>query len=293
MSQLPEHSLAVLGGDARQRWMATALEHSGALSAVYQLPGYDGDAQVLADPAALCQYRCVVGPVPLACGGQVALPSQAQPLSLSLLLEILQPGQILAGGNLPDSLQAQCRERQITTYDFLQSPALAMANATLTAEGMLAILLQQTPYTLQHAPLLLLGFGRCGMLLAQKLQAIGAQVRVCELDGQKRSLARAMGFAALSPQELPAALPTCRLLVNTVPTPVLSEELLRLLPPEAMLFELASAPGGIDAAAASQLQLFYQRCPGLPGRTAPQSAGELLAQNLLRYLNTTQTTEKG
>lgn len=297
MSPVSPCSLAVLGGDARQRWMAEALERHGALSAVYQLPDYTGDASVLTDPADLSQYTCVVGPTPLARHGQVTLPMQARPLPLSLLLQILQPGQILAGGNLSAALQEQCRQRQIIPYDFLQSPALALANAEITAEGMVAILLQQTPYALQQAPLLLLGFGRCGLLLAQKLQALGAQVTVCELDAQKRSLAEAMGFAALPPQDLPQVLPDCRLLVNTAPAPVLSRELLQRLPPAAMLFELASAPGGIDALAAKDLALFYQNCPGLPGRTAPQTAGELLAQDLLQYLAmiqpTQQTTKKG
>ncbi len=283
---MSELSLALLGGDARQTWMAAALQRHHALSAVYQVPDYCGSAAKLTDVAQLCRYTCVAGPVPLARNGQVLLPGEAQPLPLSLLLQILQPGQILAGGNLPASFVEQCQKRQITTYDFLHSPTLSLANAEITAEGMLAILLQQTPYVLLNTELLLLGFGRCGMLLAQKLQAIGAQVTVCETAADKRSLARAMGFAALSPEGLPTILPDCELVVNTAPVLVLPYELLRLLPKNAMLFELASAPGGIDAQAAQELQLFYQNCPALPGRTAPQTAGELLAQDLLQYLAT-------
>ena len=70
-------------------------------------------------------------------------------------------------------------------------------------------------------------------------------------------------------------------------------DLLQLLPTQAMLFDLASAPGGIDQQAAQQLHLYYQNCPGLPGRTAPQTAGELLAENLLHYLATVPVSQKG
>ena len=283
---MSELSLAVLGGDARQTWMAAALQRYHGLSAVYQVPDYQGSAATLTDVTQLCRYSCIAGPVPLARNGQVFLPNEAQPLPLSLLLQILQPGQILAGGNLPAAFVEQCQKRQITTYDFLHSPTRALANAEITAEGMLAILLQQTPYILLNTELLLLGFGRCGMLLAQKLQAIGVQVTICEADTDKRSLARAMGFATLLPEGLATILPDCELVVNTVPTLVLPYDLLRLLPKSAMLFELASTPGGIDAQAAKELQLFYQNCPALPGRTAPQTAGELLAQDLLQYLAT-------
>lgn len=288
-------SLAVVGGDRRQKWIARTLEQHAVLSAVYAVPDYSGPCHVvhLDNPSALCQYTCIVGPVPMARNGNVTMPADTEPLPLSLLLQILQPGQIIAGGNLSASFVAQCNQRQIATYDFMQSPTLALANAEITAEGMLAILLQQTPYILQNTPLLLLGYGRCGMLLAQKLAALGCQVSVCENDSVKRGLACAQGFSVLTPEALPAVLPDCELLVNTVPTLLLTYDLLQLLPSHAMLFELASAPGGIDQEAAQALQLFYQNCPGLPGRTAPQTAGELLAKDLLQHLTTVNVPLKG
>lgn len=288
-------SLAVIGGDQRQKWMASTLKQHAVLSAVYAVPDYSVSAPVISldDPAHLCQYTCIVGPVPFARNGNVTLPPTASPLSLKLLVQILQPGQIIAGGNLPAALVEQCNRRQIATYDFMQSPTLALANAEITAEGMLAILLQQTPYILQNTPLLLLGYGRCGMMLAQKLTALGCQVNICEADPVKRGLACALGFSVLTPEALPAILSNCELLVNTVPALILTYDLLQLLPKNAMLFELASAPGGIDQEAAKQLELYYQNCPGLPGHTAPQTAGELLAKDLLQHLTTANVPLKG
>ena len=166
-------------------------------------------------------------------------------MSLSSFLAFLQPGQCVAGGNFPSSFIAQCHDKQVYIYDYMQSSSLTLANAALTAEGMLAVLLTQTPYALQQASILLLGYGRCGMLLAQKLQALGCWVTVCEKDTLRRSLADAQGFATLTPEELPASLPTHRLVVNTVPELLLTAPLLQLLPADAQLFDLASTPGGI------------------------------------------------
>lgn len=56
------------------------------------------------------------------------------------------------------------------------------------------------------------------------------------------------------------------------------EELLRRLPPEALVVELASAPGGCDAAVAEAMGLRYRNAPGLPGKAAPRTAGEYLGQ---------------
>lgn len=280
-------TIAVMGGDLRQKWLAYTLAQQNLLSAVYALPDFSQiDAVTLSNLEALNQYQCVIGPVPLARNGAVVLPAETQPLYLTELLQRLQPGQLLAGGNLPADFIQQCHQKKIITYDFMQSPELALANAEITAEGMIAVLLQQTPYILQNTSLLLLGYGRCGMILAQKLTALGCHVSICETDALKRSLACSFGYTVLAPEALPAILPNCELLVNTVPSLLLTYDLLQLLPSQAMLFDLASAPGGIDKNAAKQLSLYYQSCPGLPGKIAPQTAGELLAKDFLRYLNT-------
>jgi len=193
-------TIAVMGGDLRQKWLAYTLAQQNLLSAVYALPDFSQiDAVILSNLEALNQYQCVIGPVPLARNGAVVLPAETQPLYLTELLQRLQPGQLLAGGNLPADFIQQCHQKKIITYDFMQSPELALANAEITAEGMIAILLQQTPYILQNTSLLLLGYGRCGMILAQKLTALGCHVSICETDALKRSLACSFGYTVLAP----------------------------------------------------------------------------------------------
>ena len=289
-------SIAVFGGDARQKWLAHTLEAQNLLSAVYAVPDYQPSSPhvtVLEHPAQLSQYTCLAGPVPFCREEQLVLPQTAAPMSLSSFLAFLQPGQCVAGGNFPASFIAQCHDKQVDIYDYMQSSSLTLANAALTAEGMLAVLLTQTPYALQQASILLLGYGRCGMLLAQKLQALGCWVTVCEKDTLRRSLADAQGFATLTPEELPASLPTHRLVVNTVPELLLTAPLLQLLPADAQLFDLASTPGGIAQEAAKKQGLFVQRCPGLPGSTAPQTAGQTLAADLLSNLQIAALPRKG
>lgn len=52
--------------------------------------------------------------------------------------------------------------------------------------------------------------------------------------------------------------------------------LLALVRKDALLLELASAPGGIDAAAAHERGLRYIRAPGLPAKYAPERAAVIL-----------------
>ena len=60
--------------------------------------------------------------------------------------------------------------------------------------------------------------------------------------------------------------------------------LLARLPAGAVIIDLASAPGGVDLAAADALGLCARFAPGLPGRCAPATAGALVADTVLRML---------
>ncbi|MCR5664882.1 MAG: dipicolinic acid synthetase subunit A, partial [Oscillospiraceae bacterium] len=90
--------------------------------------------------------------------------------------------------------------------------------------------------------------------------------------------------AALPFEELGEALTDCDYLVNTVPARVLDEGQLCCLPEEALLLELASAPGGFDRALAENLGLRCIAAPGLPGTAAPRSAAELMRAELERAM---------
>ena len=75
---------------------------------------------------------------------------------------------------------------------------------------------------------------------------------------------------------LSGALDRFDVIIGTIPAPVLTEPLLALVRKDALLLELASAPGGIDAAAAHERGLRYIRAPGLPAKYAPERAAVIL-----------------
>lgn len=52
-----------------------------------------------------------------------------------------------------------------------------------------------------------------------------------------------------------------------------------------MIIDLASAPGGVDFDAAQAMGLQAKLASGLPGRCAPDTAGELIAQTILTILH--------
>ena len=149
-----------------------------------------------------------------------------------------------------------------------------IAIARLTAEGAIALLRPETG--LSGAHILLLGYGRIARLLARELQKAGALVTVAARSGEQRAWAEAEGIEALPLDALSGALDRFDVIIGTIPAPVLTEPLLALVRKDALLLELASAPGGIDAAAAHERGLRYIRAPGLPAKYAPERAAVIL-----------------
>ena len=149
-----------------------------------------------------------------------------------------------------------------------------IANARLTAEGAVALLRPETG--LSGAHVLLLGYGRIGRLLGRELQKAGALVAAAARSAEQRAWAEAVGIEALPLDALSGALDRFDVIIGTIPAPVLTEPLLALVRKDALLLELASAPGGIDAAAAHERGLRYIRAPGLPAKYAPERAAVIL-----------------
>ena len=149
-----------------------------------------------------------------------------------------------------------------------------IANAQLTAEGAVALLRPETG--LSGAHILLLGYGRIARLLARELQKAGALVTAAARSGEQRAWAEAEGIEALPLDALSGALDRFDVIIGTIPAPVLTEPLLALVRKDALLLELASAPGGIEAAAAHERGLRYIRAPGLPAKYAPERAAVIL-----------------
>lgn len=147
-------------------------------------------------------------------------------------------------------------------------------NAAITAHCALRIVMEQLPVTLQHCPVLILGWGRIGKCLAQLLKALGAEVVIGVRKPEQRAMIRALGYEG---ELLPLPryiLPRFRAIFNTVPAPVLSEEDLEHARADCVKIELASSPGLAGDG------IFNAR--GLPGKLAPESSGKLIARTVLR-----------
>lgn len=78
--------------------------------------------------------------------------------------------------------------------------------------------------------------------------------------------------------------PELDLLVNTVPSLVLDCKTLSALRRDCLVIDIASAPYGTDFACARELGLNVIVPGSLPGKTAPKTAGEIIADAILNII---------
>lgn len=262
------YSIALLGGDARQRYLAALFERAGHTVLLYGVPDLADSCDSLEKTLHTAHLVCLGMPAVRA-GLLSGLPS-CTPRQLAALLP---PESILFGGGLSD-FTPELLPPTVRVFDYLQDPALLCANAELTAEGALSLALQALPIALKDTPVLVTGFGRIGKSLAMKLHLLGAHVTLTSRRHASRSAIEALGCLADKTGQYHLGLLQYACVFNTVPAPVFSADQLQALSPSCVYLELASAPGGI--APDTPKPPLYLPAPGLPAKTAPESAARVI-----------------
>lgn len=281
-------SMAVLGGDLRQCYLAEymyTLGHDvncfGTVPFPFSTAGGPSQAQSLQE--ALSESRLVIGPVPFSKDGSHLYQETAEArgrLSLDSLKDALRPGQILLGFGIPKALTSFCQKSGILVWDFQDSPKLARANAAFTAEGLLASVISETPFSLNGKKALLLGHGRCGQEIVKLFTKLNLSFTILDRDPEARALAEAP-IRTLTEPELTALSMDFDLVFNTIPARLLSRQDIAKLPEHCVLFDIASAPFGFDLEHTGRKLV---RCPGIPGKTMPRTAGEFLGKVIIERM---------
>lgn len=245
------------GGDARMRWARAYLERRGIPCT--DAPGPEATHLILPLPA-FREKGIINGGPPL-----------------EVLLEALPQKLSLFGGRLGAEAEALAA-RGYTVRDYFADERLTAENAAITAEGALQLAMDALPVTLWGSDVLVIGWGRIGQLLARRLAGLGAEVTVAARKARDQAMIEALGMHAEETGAYHRGLSQYRAIFNTVPAAVLSQEQAAQTWPECLLIELSS--GGSMASAGRQ----HLAAGGLPGKTAPETAGSCIGRAIFRLL---------
>lgn len=276
---MEEKNIWVAGGDRRQVYLAGLLREDGHTLHTVGL----GEKERGLDDLALA--HCVILPLPvLGKNGRIHTPLSQEKIDLSQVLDHMRPGQVLCGGMVSPEVREAGERAGLQVFDYYAREECMVANAVPTAEGAVQVAMEQMPFTLHSARVLVLGFGRVGKLTAHRMRALGARVTVAAADYGDLAWAAAYNYESIRLEELACELGGFQLIVNTIPAQVLDARRLAWVDPAVFILDLASAPGGVDLIRGEELGLHILQAPGLPGRTAPVTAAAAIRDSIYHIL---------
>jgi len=283
-----ERTFWVVGGDLRQAHLAQLLARDGRTVCTYALElGMHAapNAQPCATLTGIEQADCVIFPLPVCSSpGTLSAPLSGQEHPISSISDLLTSKQLICGGRFDAETRSVFARRGLAVHDYFDREELIIANAVPTAEGALQIAMEELPITIHKARVLITGYGRVGRACAQRFSALGANVTVAARSWEQLAWVDAGGLNAEHISRLPDLLGGCDLVINTIPSPVLTRTALCALRPEALVIDLASKPGGVDMDAATQLGRRVIWALSLPGKVAPITAGACIRDTIYNIL---------
>ncbi len=199
------------------------------------------------------------------------------------VLKKMPAGTRLFAGMVYDGLKKECEEKGITLCDFFEVEDLTLKNADLTAEGALEMIMKNTDIAINGMNVALTGFGRVTRSLAKRLSSLEAEVTILARKPYARIEAKSLGYKPANIND-EKAVESADVIVNTVPSLVLTEQMIESAKNCRYILDLASAPFGTDFEAAEKAGIKVETAPGLPARCAPETAGRMIADYIVSVL---------
>ncbi|TCZ80013.1 dipicolinate synthase subunit DpsA [Paenibacillus albiflavus] len=283
--------VAFVGGDARQ---LEVIDKLSQLDASITLIGFDNLQQSfsgihkmvdLTKDAFVRKDVIILPPVGTDDAGRVD--------SIFSTKELILTDQILAGlpnhakiytGMSKKYLNDLCAAHGIQVIELFERDDVAIYNSIPTAEGAIMLAIQNTDITIHGSQSMVLGFGRTGFTMARTLKGLGASVKIGVRRPEHYARVWEMGFQPFYIKDLFEQVANIDLLFNTIPTMIVTAQVIMNIPHRAVIIDLASKPGGTDFRFAEKRGVKAILAPGLPGLVAPKTAGRIIASTLSQLI---------
>ena len=269
-------NILIAGGDIRQTYCGEKL--SGQYRVYYA--GFDSAHRPEPLPDTdKCSYAVLPVPPPDN-SGKIYTPLSDKPLYTADIGNMLSADAVIFAGTAPEKTAGFFPSHKVISYT--QQEELALRNAVSTAEGAVMLALEQLPLTLNGMSVLIVGMGRIGTALGNILKGFGSDITAAARNGRGFAKAELSGLKHIHTDNITGDF---RLVFNTAPQLIFTEELLEKFPENTLFIDLASKPGGFDLTAAEKLGRKVIHALGLPGKKAPVTAGYAVADTIMEIIN--------
>ncbi len=198
------------------------------------------------------------------------------------------PDCLIMGGKISDIIHRVAGEYNHKIIDYGEREEFSLLNAALTAEAAVFTSMAHLDTSLWGGSFTVIGYGRIGRSLSQKLKALGGDVTVAARSAAARAAAESDGMRAVKLADMlvsPRHFDAC---FNTVPSRIIDDE---SIADSGIYIDLASAPGGFTDEARALLSERLVTALSLPGKYCPASAGEVIYKTVKGILSSAEVAK--
>lgn len=252
--------------DARMETVCRLLQEAGMLTTAIRQP-----RQLCSLIPILQQEDLVVLPV-RGTGEQGEIVMKGTPWDMKDFWAGLNEGVRLFTGVMTPFL----RHRPQPVTALLQLEEVVSANAVLTAEGILALIMTSTSRSVYEQRYDIIGSGHCGLALAEMMGRLGLSLRIVS-----RSAAQKLPWPQIRLDDWQKQQPW-DVVINTAPARIIHRDLVNRWNKRPLILDIASGAVGVSQEAAAMEGMKVIRAAELPSRFCPESAGRILASAIVR-----------
>lgn len=281
------YDYSVIGGDMRQVYVANELSSAGNNVVCYGLCDSFLNPALTSNKTnslevAIKTARSIVCPIPF-CNkdSRLNMNSAFDAPALSDILDMLEPGQYIFAGCIPESWADLAIQKGVYVCDLMKNNSLAIFNSIATAEGAVCEAIIRSPINLHHSRCAVLGYGRCGRTLSNYLKGLFCHVSVYVNSADSQAYAETVCDKSGPVNDFGKDAGEFDFVFNTIPSKVVTADILSRMKPGVTIIDIASTPGGVDYAAAAELRINASLCLSLPGKYSPASSAKAIS-NIIR-----------
>lgn len=304
---MKERNVIILGGDLRQYYMAKSLVERDFAISYYGLlfPNELPQVHRCRDKEEMWEKMgekstALVLPVPITLDGTHVRSNSLSDDKIQLeelLLHVIKEQRIF-GGEFSDGLKRRLLEKKVQIEDVASDDIYGRNSTAPVAESAIVEAELLSDETIYGSRSLVLGCGRYGKALAERLQAWGSKVTMAlEFPAAVKTLpASQMRFSAehiMVKQNEPyesygfhgSDEPGWNFVFRTTSQIPLDAEFLNRLSPNTVIIDIADVPDGVDYEYAKKQGITVCFCPGVAGKYAAKTAGEILAEIIWKKIS--------
>lgn len=276
-------NILIIGGDSRQLYMADYFENNDYSVSIYGLPEKNR-VNINDIKKSMKESDIIIFPLPISKDSKTFYSIVPMKESVDDIIQNISENHIVFGGMINKGIETKIKKKTNSVYDYFKSEDVTVRNTVPTVQGILKVIFDNVEYTVNSSKCAVFGYGRVGAITADVLKSLGAKVTVCARKKSAVSTAKIKGMNGVYIKDFHDFANDFDIIINTVPTVLIDRRILEKIKKDCLIIDVASSPYGVDFAAAYELGIKALQCPSLPGKVAPRTAGEIIADAIISVI---------